>query len=276
MKSGHGSLSRKRTRPGSTIWTSRTRSLSSFAPAPRYRSNENFTSSAVTGSPLWNLTPLRMTNSYVSPSLDCVNDSARLGVFGPAGIGFTSASWSAYSTMNGVMIPSVSAGSSQREASVMWTPHVIEPSGAAAAGATLARRKRSARRYLMVRPPSRPLTIAGVENFSFLAIISSPLRARTAFGVRRDGSGEVDFRRAPGGCDGQSGVLLGVGGGRAHVHRPAHWHLRAAHRPGPRIHRHRPEGRLRSGAEEGRTNHRATADDPASCRRPLRFHRDLA
>src|SRR6185295_17646106 len=36
--------------------------------------------------------------------------------------------------MNGVMIPSVSAGSSQREASVMWTPHVMVPSGAAVAG----------------------------------------------------------------------------------------------------------------------------------------------
>src|SRR5215471_11899402 len=36
--------------------------------------------------------------------------------------------------MNGVMMPSVSAGSSQRDASVMCTPHVIVPSGAAAAG----------------------------------------------------------------------------------------------------------------------------------------------
>src|SRR5215472_3328214 len=36
--------------------------------------------------------------------------------------------------MNGVMMPSVSAGSSQRDASVMWTPHVIVPSGAAVTG----------------------------------------------------------------------------------------------------------------------------------------------
>src|SRR4029450_11421938 len=36
--------------------------------------------------------------------------------------------------MNGVMMPSVSAGSSQREANVMWTPQVMVPSGAAAAG----------------------------------------------------------------------------------------------------------------------------------------------
>src|SRR5262245_11923033 len=34
--------------------------------------------------------------------------------------------------MKGGMIPSVSAGSSQREASLMCTPHVIVPSGAAA------------------------------------------------------------------------------------------------------------------------------------------------
>src|SRR5215813_9903109 len=145
MKSGQGSLSTKRIRPGSIIWISRTRSLRSLNPAPLYRSNENFTSSAVTGSPLWNFTPRRMTNSYVSPSFDWLHDSARLGVLGPAGIGFTSASWSAYSTMNGVMIPSVSAGSSQRDASVMWMPHVIVPSGAAAAGKVLPGLTRKAR-----------------------------------------------------------------------------------------------------------------------------------
>ncbi len=80
MKSGHGSFRCKRTRPGSTAWISRTRSLRIFAPEPLYRSKENFTSVAVTGSPLWNFAPLRRTNSYVSPSFDCVNDSARLGV----------------------------------------------------------------------------------------------------------------------------------------------------------------------------------------------------
>src|SRR5262245_3539633 len=133
MKSGHGSLRMKRTRPGSTTCTSRTRSLRSFTPEPLYRSKENFTSPAVTGSPLWNFTPFRRTNSYVSPSFDCVHDSARLAVLGPAGMGFTIASCRAYSTMNGVMMPSVSAGSSHREASVMWTPHVMVPSGAAAA-----------------------------------------------------------------------------------------------------------------------------------------------
>ena len=51
------------------------------------------------------------------------------------GMGFTSASWSAYSTMNGVMSPSVSAGSSQRETSVTWRPMTMVPgSGAAIAG----------------------------------------------------------------------------------------------------------------------------------------------
>src|SRR5437867_10361168 len=41
--------------------------------------------------------------------------------------------------MNGVMMPSVSAGSSQRDASVMCTPHVMVPSGAADAGHELPR-----------------------------------------------------------------------------------------------------------------------------------------
>src|SRR3989442_1593938 len=63
-----------------------------------------------------------MTNSYVSPSFDCVNDSARLGVLRPAGIGFTSASCSAYSTMNGAMIPSGSAGWIHRHPREMYPP----------------------------------------------------------------------------------------------------------------------------------------------------------
>src|SRR6185295_20269625 len=41
--------------------------------------------------------------------------------------------------MNGVISPSVSAGSSQRETSVTCTPMVIVPSGAASTGATQAR-----------------------------------------------------------------------------------------------------------------------------------------
>ncbi len=46
-------------------------------------------------------------------------------MFSPAGIGFTSASCMAYSTMNGVMNASVSLGSSQRAASVTCTPQVM-------------------------------------------------------------------------------------------------------------------------------------------------------
>src|SRR5215468_10729288 len=133
MKSGQGSLRTKRTRFGATTWTSFTLSLSSLAPLPLYLSNVNFTSSAVTGSPLWNFVPLRRTNSYVRPSLETVHDSARLGVLSPPGIGFTSASWTAYNTMKGLMNASVSPGSSQFAARVTWIPQVSVPSGAAVA-----------------------------------------------------------------------------------------------------------------------------------------------
>ena len=112
-KSGHGALRRKRTRFGAGVSTAATRSLNALFAAPRYRSNENFTSSAVTGSPLWNLVSFRRTNSYESPSAEVVHDSARLGASGLPGSGFTIASCSAYITMNGVTIPVVSAGSNQ-------------------------------------------------------------------------------------------------------------------------------------------------------------------
>src|SRR5215831_9919839 len=60
--------------------------------------------------------------------------------------------------MNGVMMPSVSAGSSQRDASVICTPHVIVPSGAAAAGAARPIRSRpamsEARNRVIGRGPS--------------------------------------------------------------------------------------------------------------------------
>src|SRR5215831_20181089 len=45
----------------------------------------------------------------------------------------------AYSTMNGMIVPSVSAGSSQRAARDAWTPQVMVPSGAAWSGRTGAR-----------------------------------------------------------------------------------------------------------------------------------------
>src|SRR5687767_12686786 len=55
---------------------------------------------------------------------------------GLSGMGFAMASWSAYITMKGVMMPGVSAGSNHVGAIEMWTPHVTSPSGAApAAGA---------------------------------------------------------------------------------------------------------------------------------------------
>src|SRR2546425_11710624 len=117
MKSGQGSLRRKRTRAGSATSTMAIFSFRSLAAEPRYRSNENFTSSAVTGSPLWNRAPLRRTNSYTSPSGDMLQDSARLGALELPGIGFTTASCNAYSTIHGVMIPEGSAGSNQEGAS---------------------------------------------------------------------------------------------------------------------------------------------------------------
>src|SRR5712671_1396903 len=100
--------------------------------APRYRSKENFTSSAVTGSSLWNFAPWRNAKSWLRPSSEAVNDSARHGASGLAGIGFTIASWSAYNTMNGVMIAGVSAGSNQVVASEMGAPQISCPWGAAA------------------------------------------------------------------------------------------------------------------------------------------------
>src|SRR5215470_1573322 len=45
----------------------------------------------------------------------------------------------AYSTMNGMIVPSVSAGSSHRAARDAWTPQVMVPSGAAWSGRTGAR-----------------------------------------------------------------------------------------------------------------------------------------
>ena len=92
MKSGHGSWSTKRTRCGSTTTTSLTFSCRSLALA---RWKLNLTSSAVSGSPLWNFTPGRSLNSYAFWSVLTVQDSARLGVCWLPGMGLTSASCSA-------------------------------------------------------------------------------------------------------------------------------------------------------------------------------------
>jgi hypothetical protein len=91
--------------------------------------------------------------------LDIVQDSASEGAMALPGIGFTSASCSAYSTMKGVMMPEVSAGSNQVGASETWTAQVIWPEGWAAAGAAAAvatataRANTNARERLMICPP---------------------------------------------------------------------------------------------------------------------------
>src|SRR2546427_1580702 len=126
MKSGHGSLRTNRTVSGSMISTWRTRRFSSLAPAPLYRWKLNFTSSALTGSPLWNLRPRRSLNSYVNPSGLSVHDSAKLlPIFCP-GSGRTSASCSAYSIPKGVIWGGAVDGSSQ--VGLMVTGHAITAS----------------------------------------------------------------------------------------------------------------------------------------------------
>src|SRR5258708_4094858 len=97
--------------------------------------NENLTSSAVTGSLLGNAMPLRSTHLTLSPSSEAVHDAARLGAKACPGIGFTIASCSAYSTMNGVMIPEVSAGSNQVGASETCEPQISCAPGPAASDA---------------------------------------------------------------------------------------------------------------------------------------------
>src|SRR5438445_490820 len=151
MKSGHGCFRRMRTRRGSGASTACTRSLSIRAEAPRYRSNENFTSSAVTGSPLWNLTPARRTSSTTRPSADTFHDSASAGAMGLPGSGLSIASCNAYRTTNGVMIPDVSAGSNHVGASAKWTPQTICSSGAAERAGTAVSTRRSV-------PVTRPRT----------------------------------------------------------------------------------------------------------------------
>ncbi len=63
MNSSQGSFSTNRTLFGAATWISFTFAFRSPALLPLYRSKENFTSSGVTGSPLWNLVPFRSTNS---------------------------------------------------------------------------------------------------------------------------------------------------------------------------------------------------------------------
>src|SRR5438309_1230946 len=65
-------------------------------------------------------------------------------------MGLTMASCTAYSTMNGVIMPGVSAGSKQVGASETCTPHTTWPSGAASprAGAPARTRKAAPERHL--------------------------------------------------------------------------------------------------------------------------------
>ena len=80
MKSGHGSLRTKRTRPGSTIWTSRTRSLRSLAPrAPVALEGELHVLRGHRLAVVELARPCAARTRTSSPSFDCVHDSARLG-----------------------------------------------------------------------------------------------------------------------------------------------------------------------------------------------------
>src|SRR5438093_12654911 len=67
-----------------------------------------------------------------------LQDSARHGAMLLPGIGLTSASWVADRTMNGVPWM-LSAGSNHVGTSVVWTAHVICPSGPAPAGTAATR-----------------------------------------------------------------------------------------------------------------------------------------
>src|SRR4030095_16369277 len=116
---------------GSTISTWRTWAFNSFDPAPLYRSKLNFTSSVVTGSPLWNLRSRRSLNSYTSPSGLSVHDSARLGDILPLpGSGRTSASWRAKRIPNGVIWGGEVDGSNQVGAIVTCQAMTTSPAGA--------------------------------------------------------------------------------------------------------------------------------------------------
>jgi len=71
--------------------------------------------------------------AQLSPSGATVQVSARHGAIGLPGIAFTIASCRAYSIMNGVMMPAVSAGSNQVGASETCEAMVSCPSRAAQA-----------------------------------------------------------------------------------------------------------------------------------------------
>src|SRR5712692_232440 len=100
--------------------------------------------------------------------------------------------------MKGVMIPSVSAGSNQREANVMWTPHVMVPSGAAVADRTAPKNVVNARSAtttremngLMVPPTgvrSCKTTMGSARAYHLAYKLSLRYRRRSGEGQRLDG-----------------------------------------------------------------------------------------
>src|SRR5262249_51207412 len=120
------------------------------------------------------------------------HDSARLGVSGSPGMGFTMASCSAYITMKGVMIPGVSAGSNHVGANEMCTPQVSCPSGLAARakpGAPTIRartaRARTCRRIVSVRLalyqgfPRQKIDDGAGRDPTCMVAMAFPLRSRT-------------------------------------------------------------------------------------------------
>src|SRR6266850_6115637 len=104
--------------------------------------------------------------------------------------------------MNGVISPSVSAGSSQRFTSVTWTPTTSVPScGAAHAGATAARRARTTSPSSRVRRPGdsgagKRIDVLHALGQAMLApraaaVLGAEDLARTAHAVDAVGVGRV-------------------------------------------------------------------------------------
>src|SRR5262245_9046365 len=120
----------------------------------------------------------------------------------PPGIGLTSASWIAYSTMNGLMNASVSAGSSHRGASVTWRPHVSVPAGEAIAAGPVHQSR------------SGSTSTATSERASRLIASSSaaPVRARSPAGGRQAAGIEWTEVQARGTLNDEVGQGLAGGG----------------------------------------------------------------
>src|ERR1051326_3827519 len=118
--------------------------------------------------------------------------------------------------MKGVMIPSVSAGSTQREASVMGTPHVSIPSGPAAAGDATATTRSSATRAGLMGSSLRTDRVQGSGGRTLARLgrgdYDAPRHARPRpaaagplHGARPDASAGRPHVRAPAGRLGRAG-----------------------------------------------------------------------